>query len=293
MMIGYCGLFSDIIDIFGKYIPENIHTRLLAIANSVEYNDNNITTVHKVHIDSLTYESDVLHIDSDGLTNVAIATLTSQQSESPISVYDSWNKDNNYIESHTRATDMIDRVIGYGHNAILEHHRSTFAMMCSLSAYHQLIRHRLQKISRISLHDLCDPNSFYIYYPDSIMKSPFADRYLDLMTSYKHLLDKLHDGYSSYYLFMAMPNASMIKFIVSSNARNDNWIFRERLCLTAQEEIRTMYKRKFDQLYAMYPELYKYGIPPCITHNKCKEGGMTCGRIDEMRKTFKLPTKII
>ena len=87
-------------------------------------------------------------------------------------------------------------------------------------------------------------------------------------------------------LILALPNAKFIKFIVSSNARADNQIFTDRLCLTAQTEIRELYKKKFDYLYDIYPELYKYGVPPCVTPGVCKEGKLSCGRVNYMRQMF-------
>lgn len=295
MMLEHVTLFNDIFDEIKSQIPEMLHNKLLSIAsNKIKIFDRtqNLNMPYKYALEELTPENNVVRISCSTLLNTVIATLTSQGKESPIDEMNRWCEK---YEGHVceKGAELINRVVGYGHTAILEHQYSTFAMTCSLSAYHQVIRHRLQNITRQSILSLIDPESIEFYTPESIKSSIFFKEYQEVLRFWKNLISsyELNDDIDDTELMLALPNATMIKFVVSSNARNDNWIFRERLCMTAQTEIREMYNKKFDMLYAECPEIYKYGIPPCVTTGKCKEGAMSCGHSEEMKTKYSIVTK--
>ena len=217
----------------------------------------------------------------NGYETVAIGALASQNASSPVDIYNSWGD-----EQFPKSKKIITNVAGYGHMGILEHTRSTFVMGCSLSTYHQVIRHRLQKIKREDFSAIFnrERNDVRCIIPLSILKNnEYNKKVIDLIDEYTRFYKKYKISITPSARNVFLLNCHLIKFITTSNARNDNWIFRERLCLTAQDEIRELYERKFRYLYDRYPEIYKYGLPPCVLTGKCKEGKMTCGRIEEMK----------
>ena len=72
---------------------------------------------------------------------------------------------------------------------------------------------------------------------------------------------------------------------MSSNARMDCQMLRERICRNAQWEIRDIAERKLDLLRQKSSVLYKNALPPCV-YGTCKEGTYTCGQAGAMRKKY-------
>ena len=215
--------------------------------------------------------------------NVAVAALASQNKQSPEEVYNSWG-----IKTEFNDLKICDNVLGYGHHGINEHSRNTFAMTCSLAAYHQVIRHRLQNIKREPLKNLViEKNREYVIPKCIIYSDTFLTKFHELIDMYKEFYQKFYQKYDIQFLMQFLLNAEAIRFVVSSNIRNDNTIFRDRLCYTAQEEIRELYLKKFKILYNKYPHLVKYGLPPCVINGKCKEGKLTCGYADKVKEEYK------
>ena len=120
------------------------------------------------------------------------------------------------------------------------------------------------------------------------MNEYFFDKVNDLIEEYTEFYNKFITKYDNQFLMQFMLNGHAIKFVACSNVRNDNNICRDRLCYTAQEEIRKLYLKKYQILHEMYPHLVKYGLPPCITTKKCKEGKLTCGRMNEVYEEYKV-----
>jgi len=232
---------------------------------------------------NLCNDRNVIKIENDPvIENITIGALTSQNQKSPFEIYDSWGV--NKVENSKK---LISNVLSYGHYGILEQGRTTFAMQCSLSTYHQVIRHRLQNIRREPLIDIAkDINREYII-PDSIKASEFLEDVEDIIRMYKELYTRYIKKVDDAFIIQFLLNCAPVKFLTSSNIRNDNWIFRERLCFTAQKEIRDMYDTKFMIMNNKHADLIKLGIPPCVTTGKCKEGKLCCGYADLVNELYK------
>lgn len=108
------------------------------------------------------------------------------------------------------------------------------------------------------------------------------------MKMYSNLFDIYNKKYSDEYLSLFLPNSAYICFVINSNASHDNWIFRERLCQTAQTEIRELYDEKFRRLYYIAPEVYSQGLPPCAQGKGCKEGRMSCGHPEILQEKYNI-----
>ena len=70
------------------------------------------------------------------------------------------------------------------------------------------------------------------------------------------------------------------------NARSLLNFFKHRCCNRAQWEIRDLSIEMYKLVKNIAPTLFKYAGPGCI-NDKCPEGKMTCGKIEEVRKEFK------
>lgn len=210
--------------------------------------------------------------------NVAVAAATSGSQKTPSEILESW-KDN--LEDE--ATKLNNKVMGYGHKSIIEHARHRFLFKMSLTTYHQFIRHRLTSNYREPLINLStefrEP-----YIPESINKSIFKDRYNELFVKFYEFRGKLiKQGYMHREslqpaIHQFLLNGDMIRVISSSNCRIDNHIFCDRLCNTAQTEIRLLFEEKYKIMKDIYPETFiKDALPPCV-YGRCKEGKLTCGK---------------
>jgi len=276
-------VFSEIKQELMKILPSSllqyIHDASLESTNEdYKYSDD----YFKYKINDLTLDDNVILLDtSDNIKHIAIGALASQNSCTPSEKYNSWQSPDE------ESKKLISNVLSYGHTGILEHGRTTFAMECSLSTYHQVIRHRLQNIRRESLTTISYYENRDFYVPTTIRNNHIYNKKVkSLIDLYVDFYTKHAKHYSHEFIMQFALNATCIKFVVSSNLRNDNWIFRERLCYTAQEEIRNLYLKKFDVLYDFYPEILKNGLPPCVTTGKCKEGKLTCSKHTEVKEKY-------
>lgn len=293
LMIREYLIFDPLVTKLYEHIPTIVVKYILRLFDSIYFirydklNDVVLNNYYK--LDNLTIHDPVQVYDYDDSSHdIAIASLTSTSKKSPTDVYNSWDD-----EDKTRSSnDLIDRVLGYGHFGVAEHSRSTFGMICSLSCYHQVLRHRIQSIYREPLRNIIEDRNIMnnrVYLPNSIARSEFYGEYLAIIDDYNKLLKRKierREHYSDKILFMLL-NCHMVKFIVSSNDRNDCWIYRERLCLTAQEEIRMLYDKKREHAVKYSHVIDKYGVPPCVTEGKCKEGKLYCGHMDDMKQMYK------
>ena len=282
LFIRYPLIFKSLSEEFRTLVPNELYSKIYQAATYVIQRDcQDSDPYYKHKMKDLNANNNVILLDSSNYA--ALAALASQNTESPEKKYASWG-----VNADTNSKKLVANVVGYSHTGILEHSRNTFAMQCSLAAYHQVIRHRLQNIRREPLNDITSDKVREFVIPDTIKNNErFNTKVTNLISLYKAFYNKYRKTVSYEFLMQFMLNSTSIKFVVSSNIRNDNIIFRDRLCYTAQNEIRELYLKKFTILYNIYPNLVKYGLPPCVTDGKCKEGKFTCGRISEVLEEYK------
>ena len=81
------------------------------------------------------------------------------------------------------------------------------------------------------------------------------------------------------------PNACETKIVVTMNARSLMNFFKHRCCNRAQWEIQNLAIEMLRLVKEESPTLFKHAGPSCL-NDKCPEGKMTCGKIEEVRKKF-------
>lgn len=273
--IDYFSLFKDLYHDLKAKLPHKIGALLsicikdVSICNVERYYNNFYNLV------SPNYPVYLLNDFSDSKERVALAAWTSSSGKTASQLQELY-KDN----MEEKADAVINRVIGYGHKAIIEHSRNTFVQEMSLVTYHQFIRHRLTTNHREPFENLITMSHDFII-PDTIRNSEFAKEYSELVKEIVTFRKTI--PYQFKYLLLL--NCEAIRVVSSSNARIDCENMVERICLTAQWEIRKLYTERFDILYAKYPEFYKFALPPCI-YGICKEGKMTCGKAKEIKEKY-------
>ena len=276
----YASLFAEMRKEIIDLLPSCI-VNLLPTDVDPSSNQNLVKKLYQQDLDLLSPEENMILLDSfDNLDlKVGLGAATSTSANVPSQKLEFWG-----TEAVDKAKKLTERVLGYGHESIAEQARTTFAMMCSMVTYHQQIRHRLSKNHRESLSELIStPRSPLI--PPTIKGSQFENEFLDLITKIKKFRS---DIYCEYSLEKALPfllNCDQIKLIISTNARIDQEMLSERICMNAQWEIRKLSTKKLAELRKLSSVLYEKALPSCI-YSKCKEGKLSCGRQEEMREKF-------
>lgn len=185
---------------------------------------------------------------------------------------------------------MILRVAGMGHTSILEQGRFLSRMECSLTCFHQILRHRLVDIN---LTGMIAPDCAKHIIPNTIKESIFIDQYEELVKEWHEFSMELLRTNNSLAAQMCMLNGDVVQFLYNANLRADIDVMKQRLCMNAQWEIRELYmERKKAILNTPLGFIYrKFALPSCGTigcqegnyaHQECKELGrnkkhITCG----------------
>ncbi|MDD3159367.1 MAG: FAD-dependent thymidylate synthase [Candidatus ainarchaeum sp.] len=217
---------------------------------------------------------------NDLIERTGLGALTSTNALGASEIKKDWIKNNFDIIEKTKS--VTERVLGYNHTSIIEHARTTFGLMMSLTCYHQFERHRLSNNVREEFNKIEINRNIII--PESIKRNK------EILEEFKKIIDKVKilrkkleaNGNKQEYLLL---NCDLIKIINSTNARIDNEVMKERTCNNAQWEIRQLYEKKLISLKKLAQIIYDQAGPPC-TKGPCPEGKLTCGRIIEMREKY-------
>jgi len=276
----YFELFKGFRAEFIKYLPDAL-VKLL----EDKHNINNGSLINNLYKDDMnrisTANNMVLLSYFDNLElKVGLGAITSTSAVTPSKKLESWGE-----EATDKAKGLVQRVLGYGHESIAEQARTTFGMMCSMVTYHQQIRHRLSENHREDLTNLILDIKREVVIPPSIKKSDFCQKYLDLVNEFKEFRLYILKKYGEEQALSFILNCDQIKLIISTNARIDNTMLAERICINAQWEIRKLSTKKLRVLRGLSDVLYENSLPSCI-YGKCKEGKLTCGKQLEMREKF-------
>jgi len=220
---------------------------------------------------------------------------------------------------------FLDMLMTYGHHSPIEHVSFTFAIEgISRSLTHQLVRHRVASYSQQSQRYVKLEQFEYVIPPNiennESAKKIFIESMNRVQIEYNQLVEilctnELNNLINEYlsdkklinpeeiekkqyinlkgraekkaiedarYVF---PNACETKIIVTMNARELIHFFNQRCCNRAQWEIREMAKTMLMQARIVAPVLFKYAGPSCVK-GPCPEGGMSCGKIMDIRKEY-------
>ncbi|ASJ12193.1 FAD-dependent thymidylate synthase [Thermococcus thioreducens] len=199
-----------------------------------------------------------------------------------ISYWDEWES-----EAFGRITEKdvemhLPKVLGYGHESILEHAVLTFALEgCSRVCSHQLVRHRIasytqqsQRYIKLNADDV--EETFVI--PETVKQRP------ELYEKWKRLMREAIELYEESYKAglhqedarFILPQAVRTKIVVTMNLRELKHFFGLRTCERAQWEIREVAWKMLEEI-AKNDDLRpiikwaKLG-PRCVQLGYCPEG---------------------
>ena len=200
------------------------------------------------------------------------------------------------VESKDQAS-FIEKLTDMRHLSPIEHVTVTFGIEgISRACSHQLVRHRLASYSQQSQRYVGQHSKksggFDFIVPPSIEKIGRKQWFIEKMETIQKWYDELVDvfgkeGEGTYEdARFLLPNATETKIILTMNARELLHFFRVRCCNRAQWEIRAMATEMLRLVKKVSPHIFKDAGPGCVD-NKCPEGKMTCGKMDEVRGKFK------
>jgi thymidylate synthase (FAD) len=208
------------------------------------------------------------------------------------------------IESKDQS-GFIERLTDMRHLSPVEHVTFTFGVEgISRACSHQLVRHRLASYSQqsqryVGQQSKSVPSSgkgrskgFDFVVPPSIEKVAKKQWFIEKMEIIQGWYDELVEslGNTGEGTFedarFLLPNAAETKIIITMNARELLHFFHVRCCNRAQWEIRSLAIEMLRLARQVSPYIFKDAGPGCL-NNKCPEGKMTCGKMDEVRAKFK------
>ncbi len=207
---------------------------------------------------------------------------------------------------------FINMLMNIGHESPVEHVSFTFAVEgVSRTLTHQLVRHRMASFSQQSQRYVkldqfnyivppqieCNKEAQSVFIKSMESAQEHYDKIVDILynENLKTLIEQGLDEKSAKskaektsiedarYVF---PNACETKIVFTMNARSLFNFFKHRCCNRAQWEIRELSIEMYKLVKEIAPTLFKNAGPGCL-NDKCPEGKMTCGKIEEVRKRFK------
>ncbi len=192
-------------------------------------------------------------------------------------------------------TDFVQKIMGMGHDSVLEHASFTFGIEgVSRVLLAQITRHRLASFSVQSQRYVSYENGFgYIVPPkiEALGADAVAEfeRQMDTMhqwyTDWQDRLGKTGEGSNEDARFV-LPGACETRMMVTMNVRELRHFFSLRMCSRAQWEIRALATEMHRLCMEVAPALFENAGPSCL-RGACPEGEKTCGKLQQKREERK------
>ncbi|HHY13566.1 MAG TPA: FAD-dependent thymidylate synthase [Thermoanaerobacterales bacterium] len=180
--------------------------------------------------------------------------------------------------------NFLRKLVDMGHMSPIEHASFTFTISgISRSLSHQLVRHRIASYSQKSQRYIEEGDFDYVI-PPSVKNNQEAKRiYEKEMEKIKNTYKKLIElGIHKEDARFVLPNACETSLICTLNARSLHNFFTLRCCTRAQWEIRKLAEKMLKEVKKVAPILFEKAGPSCVSEGICREGDMSCGRINNL-----------
>lgn len=187
---------------------------------------------------------------------------------------------------------FVEKIMGMGHESVLEHACFTFAIEgVSRVLLAQITRHRLASFSVQSQRYVSYADGFgYIIPPQivSLGKEAVEEYEKQMQTmqewyvEWQEKLGNRGEGTNEDARFV-LPGACETRLMVTMNVRELRHFFSLRMCNRAQWEIRALATSMHRQCMEIAPALFKDAGPGCL-RGACPEGEKSCGKALDIRK---------
>lgn len=191
-------------------------------------------------------------------------------------------------------TAFVHKIMGMGHDSVLEHASFTFGIEgVSRVLLAQITRHRLASFSVQSQRYVSYESGFgYIVPPkiEALGKEAVAE--------FEQQMDTLHQWYTEWQQKLGtgeggnedarfvLPGACETRMMVTMNVRELRHFFSLRMCSRAQWEIRALANEMHRLCMEVAPALFENAGPGCL-RGACPEGEKTCGKMLQVRQERK------
>lgn len=192
-------------------------------------------------------------------------------------------------KSKKEKEEFIRNLVKAGHESPLEHVKFTFAVEgVSRILTHQLVRHRIASYSQQSQRYVKEDFDYII--PPSIKRDKEAKQeFIRIMEeskkAYNFLVERLkrenktktrEEVYQDARFIL--PQAVETKIVVTMNCRELLHFFKQRCCMRAQWEIRTLAWKMLKICKKKLPAVFENAGPKCVFLGYCPEGKFSCGK---------------
>ena len=187
-------------------------------------------------------------------------------------------------------TAFVQKIMGMGHDSVLEHASFTFGIEgVSRVLLAQITRHRLASFSVQSQRYVSYESGFGYIIPPKI--EALGE---DAVAEYERQMDTMHQWYTAWQQKLGsgesgnedarfvLPGACETRMMVTMNVRELRHFFSLRMCSRAQWEIRALAWEMHRLCMEVAPALFENAGPGCL-RGACPEGEKTCGRMLEIR----------
>lgn len=187
-------------------------------------------------------------------------------------------------------TAFVHKIMGMGHDSVLEHASFTFGIEgVSRVLLAQITRHRLASFSVQSQRYVSYEHGFGYIIPPKIEALG-----AEAVAEFERQMDTLHQWYTDWQQKLGtgeggnedarfvLPGACETRMMVTMNVRELRHFFSLRMCSRAQWEIRALATEMHRLCMTVAPALFEDAGPGCL-RGACPEGEKTCGRMLEIR----------
>lgn len=188
-------------------------------------------------------------------------------------------------------SDFVQKIMGMGHESVLEHASFTFGVEgVSRVLLAQLTRHRLASFSVQSQRYVSYENGFGYIMPPKI-----AELGEEAQAEYHRQMQQMHAWYCQWQEKLGtgegsnedarfvLPGACETRLMMTMNVRELRHFFSLRMCNRAQWEIRAMAKEMHRLCMEVAPALFADAGPGCL-RGACPEGAKTCGKAGDIKR---------
>ena len=189
-------------------------------------------------------------------------------------------------------SDFVQKIMGMGHDSVLEHASFTFGVEgVSRVLLARLTRHRLASFSVQSQRYVSYEHGFGYIVPPKI-----AALGQEAADDYARQMDQMHQWYCQWQERLGaagessnedarfvLPGACETRLMMTMNVRELRHFLSLRMCSRAQWEIRALATEMHRLCMEVAPALFANAGPGCL-RGACPEGAKSCGRAAEIRK---------
>ena len=187
-------------------------------------------------------------------------------------------------------TDFVHKIMGMGHDSVLEHASFTFGIEgVSRTLLAQITRHRVASFSVQSQRYVSYEQGFGYIVPPKI--EALGE---DAVREFEQQMDTMHQWYTQWQQKLGtgeggnedarfvLPGACETRMMVTMNVRELRHFFSLRMCSRAQWEIRALANEMHRLCMEVAPALFENAGPGCL-RGACPEGEKTCGKMLQIR----------